>query len=429
MSSSKLKQRRASALASLAALILTLTGCDPGETGEVRILHLGPRTHTVDVGFDGERRVEGLSYTNSSGYLEALVGELRLRVVPAEGSSILLDRDVSLTAGGAATLILTEAADKFSSLLVSDERSTSGTAAPRLRFINAGVATAALALKSGSTTLVSSLGRGAISPYVTVNEAKPSLEVVDALTSAAVVQTKPMTLAQGGAYTLALYATGASASANPPLLRLYGDSRGTAGATDLSFADGNLMFVHASPGADTMTAYVDGGATTTSALKYQEATAYAAVASGRRSISLRVTTGGATVYSSSQIIRPAGNYTIVAYDLPVQLKVLFLEDNFSAPAAGRAMLRFLHLDPSAPILDVKVATDVSNLFTGIKYQCASSFISLPAGTLPLEFRASPGGKVLKSLSAVQLSDGQSYTLMARPPESGTDLTLDLLVHK
>ena len=410
-------------------LALTAAGCGSAEVGEVRIVHLGLRTHSVDVGFDGERRVDGLSFLGSSGYLEALAGDLRLRVVSHEGSTVLVDKDLSLPSGGASTLFLTEDKDKFTTLSATDERTPSNATSPRLRFINAGVSTAAVALKSGSTTLVSSLGRGAISPYVTVKEVKPSLQVADAITGATVIQTKAISLAQGGAYTLALYATGASASTSPPLLRLYGDSVGTAATSDPSMADGNLMFVHASPGADSLTAYVDGKATSAGALKYQQASGYAPVASGSRSVSLRVTTGAATVYKGTQLIRPAGNYTIVAYDLPSRLKALFLEDSSTTPAAGQAMVRFLHLDPATTTLDVKVSTDLANLFTGVKYLGASPFVALPAGTIALEFRASPGGKVLKILPSVTLSGGQTYTVMARPPETGTDLTLDLLVHK
>jgi hypothetical protein len=133
-----------------------------------------------------------------------------------------------------------------------------------------------------------------------------------------------------------------------------------------------------------------------------------------------VPTGAAepVVISATLTLDPDQDYTVAATDVLADITPLVLEDDNSAPAAGKAHVRFVHLSPDAPAVDVAVAGG-SVLFSNVAFQEASSYLPVDAGTYDLEVRLAGTDTVVLPVPGVTLSDGTVYTVFAMGLAAGT----------
>jgi hypothetical protein len=112
------------------------------------------------------------------------------------------------------------------------------------------------------------------------------------------------------------------------------------------------------------------------------------------------------------------NYTLFAIDSVSNIGTLLLEDNLAAPAAGKAHVRFVHLSPNAPAVDVAV-TGGPVLFANYEFEEASAFTPVDGGTYNLEVRVAGTPTVALSLPGIVLTSGKIYTVFAKGFLGGT----------
>ncbi|GAB3541043.1 hypothetical protein GCM10027443_39810 [Pontibacter brevis] len=104
---------------------------------------------------------------------------------------------------------------------------------------------------------------------------------------------------------------------------------------------------------------------------------------------------------------------------------MVLEDDLTEPAANNAHVRFVHLSPDAPAVDVAVqGGDV--LFSNRSLRSVTDFAPVPAGTYTLEVRPAGSTTAVLTIPDVTLSDNDIYTIFARgflSPPAGNSNTL------
>jgi hypothetical protein len=105
-----------------------------------------------------------------------------------------------------------------------------------------------------------------------------------------------------------------------------------------------------------------------------------------------------------------------------------LSDNLTLPASGQAHVRFVHLSPDAPNVDIVNVTGSLNtvLIADRAYKSATDFIPLPAGTYDLEVRVAGTSTTALSLPGVTLQAGKILTVFAKgflAPPAGNSNTL------
>ena len=102
---------------------------------------------------------------------------------------------------------------------------------------------------------------------------------------------------------------------------------------------------------------------------------------------------------------------MVAAGQLANIEPLVLEDNNTAPAAGKAHVRFVHASPDAPAVDIAVKGGPV-LFSNIAFKGVGAYTPVAAGTYDLEVR--PAGKmdVVLAVPGVKLEDGAVYTVFA-----------------
>jgi len=176
-------------------------------------------------------------------------------------------------------------------------------------------------------------------------------------------------------------------------------------------AQARVMAIHASPDAPGVDLLVDGNIAGTN-LQFPNNTAYLGVASGTHNIKVNVTGTSTTVINASPDLGAGINYSVFAIDSVSKISALVLTDDLTAPASGKAHVRFVHLSPNAPAVDVAV-TGGPVLFSNVSFKGYSAFTPVTAGTYDLEVRLAGTSTVVLPLPGITLTNGKIYTVFAR----------------
>lgn len=200
--------------------------------------------------------------------------------------------------------------------------------------------------------------------------------------------------------------------------------------------EARVMVVHASPDAPGVDLLIDGEKVNTATLNYPDNTGYLTIPAGMRGITVNAAGTTDAVIDGDIEFDTNESYTIFATGSlgSNDIQPLVLTDDLTAPTAGNAKVRFVHLSPDAPAVDVAVAGDTAALFDGLEFREASEFMSVPAGTYDLEVRLDADNTVVLPLAGVQLQDGMIYTVFARGfatlPEGNTNaLGAQIIMHE
>jgi LPXTG-motif cell wall-anchored protein len=172
-----------------------------------------------------------------------------------------------------------------------------------------------------------------------------------------------------------------------------------------------VRVVHASPDAPAVDVWVNGSVAFSNA-PFKGITAYAALAPATYNV--KVTPTGATepVVINADLTLAAGtDYTVVAVGQLADIEPLVLVDNNSAPAAGKAHVRFVHASPNAPAVDIAV-TGGPVLFSNVPFKGVGDYLPVDAGTYNLEARIAGTTDVALSVPGVKLEAGKVYTIFA-----------------
>jgi len=204
---------------------------------------------------------------------------------------------------------------------------------------------------------------------------------------------------------------------------------------DMPAQQARVMVVHASPDAPAVDVRVN-NAVAVAGLAYPMRTAYTNVAAGAANI--KVAASGTTTNVIDANVNLAANtsYSVFAVNRLANIGAAVVMDNLATPAAGRAHVRFLHLSPDAPAVDIAVQGG-SVLFPNRSFNdqntmaSLASFTPVDAGTYDLEVRAAGTTTAVLPLNDVVLQAGKIYTVFAKGLLGGTGaqaLGAEVIVH-
>jgi hypothetical protein len=92
---------------------------------------------------------------------------------------------------------------------------------------------------------------------------------------------------------------------------------------------------------------------------------------------------------------------------------LFLTDDLSAPNVGKAKIRFIHLSPNTPALDIVVASSGNVLYGNRVFKSATGFANLTAGNYNFELKLAGTSTVKYVAQSISLEDGKIYTVFIK----------------
>jgi hypothetical protein len=194
----------------------------------------------------------------------------------------------------------------------------------------------------------------------------------------------------------------------------------------------NVMVVHASPDAPGVDLLVDDSKQNSAALGFPSNTGYLEVESGTRNIKVNVSGTTTTVIEADLMFTKDMSYSIFAVDSVSTISPLVLTDDLTAPAAGKAHVRFVHLSPDAPAVDVAVASSGAVVFGNKAFKEYTAFTPLDAGNYNLDVRVAGTTTVALVLPTITLEAGKIYTVFAKGFLGGTGaqaLGAEIIVNK
>ena len=172
-----------------------------------------------------------------------------------------------------------------------------------------------------------------------------------------------------------------------------------------------VMAVHASPDAPAVDLLVD-NTVAGSGLAFPDNTGYLTLSAGTHNVKVNVAGTSTTVINADVTLAAGTNYSVFACDSVSQVNALVLTDDLTSPASGKSHVRFVHLSPNAPAVDVAVAGGPV-IFPNTAFKGSTAFTPVDAGTYNLEVRLAGTGTVVLSLNGVALQAGKIYTVFAR----------------
>ena len=172
-----------------------------------------------------------------------------------------------------------------------------------------------------------------------------------------------------------------------------------------------VMAVNASPDAPAVDLVVD-GVVASAGLAFPSNTSYLSVPAGTRNVKVNVAGTTTTVIDANLPVSAGANYSVFANGPVSSIGALVVADDLTPPAAGKAHVRFVHLSPDAPAVDVAV-TGGPVLFGNRAFQEYTAFTPVNAGTYDLEVRPAGTTTVALAIPGVTLQAGKIYTVFAK----------------
>lgn len=179
----------------------------------------------------------------------------------------------------------------------------------------------------------------------------------------------------------------------------------------------NVLVVHASPDAPGVDLLVDDAVAATN-LQFPDNTGYLAVDAGTRNVKVNVTGTTTTAIEADLNLAADVDYSVFAVDEVADITALVLQDDLTAPATGNAHVRFVHLSPDAPAVDITL-DDGTVVFGNQAFKGSTPFTPLPAGTYDLQVRVAGTSTVALDLAPITLNEGVIYTVFAKGFLAGT----------
>lgn len=181
---------------------------------------------------------------------------------------------------------------------------------------------------------------------------------------------------------------------------------------------GKLMIIHASPNAPGVDLLLDNVKLNTAAVNFLDNTSYIGTTAGTRNLKINVAGTSTTALNANLPVVNGKSYSVFAADSVSKLSGVVFEDDLTAPTAGNAKVRFIHLSPNAPAVDIAVDGGAV-VFPNAAFKSATTFATLPAGSYDLEVRVAGSTTVALDLDPITLTAGKIYTVYAKGFLGGT----------
>lgn len=175
--------------------------------------------------------------------------------------------------------------------------------------------------------------------------------------------------------------------------------------------DSRIRVFHASPNAPAVDVYANGNLIVRN-LAYKKISQYIPVPYGNYNISVYPTGKTTNPVINTNVFVPANSiFNVAAIGILPNISLYPIQEPNVAQTSGKACVRFVHLSPNAPAVDIKLA-DGTTVFSDVSYKEVTSYVCVPAETY--SFNVSPAGStnVVLKVPNVQLKTNSYYTIYA-----------------
>ena len=181
---------------------------------------------------------------------------------------------------------------------------------------------------------------------------------------------------------------------------------------------GHVMVIHASPDAPGVDVYVE-ALDVENDLNYPDNTRYLHLEEESYNIALKVTGTDDVALETDLDVKGGEYHSVFACDAVAKLTALVIKDEYPTPDSTEAFLRFVHLSPDAPAVDVTL-TDGTKLFESTSFKGSTPFSGVKPGIYDLQVRLAGTEDVVVELTNVKIIPRAAYTCWAKGFVNGSD---------
>jgi hypothetical protein len=374
----------------------------------IRVLH-GADAPAVDIWLNGAPAVQGLEFSQDTGYVALPGGDYQIQVVPADAgiedpANIVVDATVPFENGTTTTIVATGSLDTgIAPQLVSDDPAPTADMSD-IKVGHMSWDAPAVDIVTGGSAVVEGLEFPNVAGPLSVPGGAYDFDVVVAGTDTVAIDVPELEFDNGVAYSV--YAIGSIANESLTAVRL----------TDADTRMANVRVGHFSPDAPAVDVFANGGAIL-EGVPFGVVSAYMEVPAGDYQIQVAPEGAGAdsAVIDAVLTFGPGTWTTVAAANNVANITPLVFKDAAPIPAEGVAKLRAYHASADAP-KRVDIATDGAKakkaVVKKLKFGKNTGFLELPAGDLDLDIRRPNQKKVLLDLDPLALEAGKVYSAFA-----------------
>lgn len=180
-----------------------------------------------------------------------------------------------------------------------------------------------------------------------------------------------------------------------------------------------LNVVNASPGPLTLNFYLDNGLVNGPALSFGQESSYILANVGTRKFDAARAGSNESLIADTLSLETDQYYSVFITGENATLSTFVTEDDLTAPATGKAKIRFINLSPDGGTLSLGIK-DGTGLFPGQMYKTATEFISVDPSAYMLTLINADGS--IANETSLEIVAGRSYTVWAGGLKTGVDNT-------
>lgn len=124
----------------------------------------------------------------------------------------------------------------------------------------------------------------------------------------------------------------------------------------------------------------------------------------------RVDSADTVAYKMELMLKEKATYSFFLIDSFRKMSGLLVADELSNPPAGKAFVRFIHLSPNAPRVDLVKTSDSSTVFGNLSFKDVTAFTAMPAGVYDWDIRRAGSDTVVAVVPTMVFNTGKIYTV-------------------
>ncbi|MBV7276799.1 DUF4397 domain-containing protein [Clostridiaceae bacterium UIB06] len=172
-----------------------------------------------------------------------------------------------------------------------------------------------------------------------------------------------------------------------------------------------IRILHASPGSPAVDIYINNNPTI-SGLAYKGFTDYMPIPSGSYNIKVYAAgSQGRPIINTNLFIPDGIIYTLAIIGTLPNISLLPIEDTRRPIIQGKTLLRFSHLSPDAPKVDVTLP-DGTALFKNVEYKQITRYIPVNPGKYRVNLRIAGTNDIVLDVPNINLYPDRFYTIYA-----------------
>jgi len=172
-----------------------------------------------------------------------------------------------------------------------------------------------------------------------------------------------------------------------------------------------IRVFHASPNAPAVDVYANGNLIVKD-LSYKEVSQYLPVPAGTYNIKVYPSGNMTTPVINTTVSIPENSvFNVAAIGTLPNISLYPIPEPTMGQKMGRPCVRFVHLSPNAPAVDIALA-DGTKVFNNVSYKGITDYVCVPAGTYTFKVNVAGTNNTALTVPNVRLNDNTYYTIYA-----------------